>query len=64
MSSREEILFNLIAPSFGFLKAKKDDPFYSLIIEDKEKEYWNKILPLINNIELSENFKNLYNIYF
>ena len=54
------LLFNLIAPSFGFLKAKKDDPFYSLIIEDKEKEYWNKILPLINNIELSENFKNLY----
>ena len=54
------LLFNLIAPSFGFLQAKKDDPYYSLIIEDKEKEYWNKILPLINNIELSENFKNLY----
>ena len=42
------------------MQAKKDDPDYSLIIEDKEKEYWNKILPLINNIELSENFKNLY----
>ena len=54
------LLFNLIAPSFGFLQAKKDDPYYSLIIEDKEKEYWNKILPLINNIKLSENFKNLY----
>ena len=59
------LLFNLIAPSYGFWHAKKDDPYYSLIIEDKEKvptyqQYWNKILPLINNIELSEDFKNLY----
>ena len=51
------LLFNLIAPSFGFWHAEKDDPYYSLIIEDKDKvptyqRYWNKILPLINNIEL------------
>ena len=50
------LLFNLIAPSFGFWHAEKDDPYYSLIIEGKDEvptyqRYWNKILPLINNIE-------------
>ena len=51
------LLFNLISTKCGFGKATNNDPYYSLIIEDKEKEatyqqYWNKILPLINNIEL------------
>jgi len=52
------ILLNLATSKIGFLEAKKNDPYYKLIIDEDYKQYWEKVGKNINKI--SEDLKNLY----
>ena len=53
------LLFNLISTKCGFGKATNNDPYYSLIINGNYIQYFD-IFKNIINVELSENFKDLY----
>ena len=53
------LLFNLISTKCGFGKATNNDPYYSLIINRNYIQYFD-IFKNIINVELSENFKDLY----
>ena len=53
------LLFNLISTKSGFGKATNNDPYYSLIINGNYIQYFD-IFKNIINVELSENFKDLY----
>ena len=57
------IAFNLVTGKHSFQdNSKKTDPIYNLILNDTDgtyKEYWDKINKHIK-VQLSDNFKNLY----
>ena len=53
------LLFNLISTKCGFGKATNNDPYYSLIINGNYIQYFD-IFKNVINVELSENFKDLY----
>ena len=54
------ILFNLVTGIRGFNEAKINDNFYRYILNNHIDEYWNHLPNEINNLNLSQEFKNLY----
>ena len=56
------VLFNLVTGNYGFLSSSPSDQYYCLIKDKKNKEYWEKVFSAGIRDDLSENFKNLYNI--
>ena len=53
-----QLLFNLVTGGYGFKLAKGNDPLYLLIRKKNYIEYWNR--PEITQLNLSDNFKNLF----
>ena len=49
------ILFIIVQGIFPFKQAKKDDYFYSMIVEERFEQYWSKV----NGHLFSEEFKDL-----
>jgi len=54
------ILFNLVTGMLGFKKADNHDNLYRYIINNQIDEYWNHLPNGINNLNLSQEFKDLY----
>ena len=54
------ILFNLVTGIRGFNEAKINDNFYRYILNNHIDEYWNHLPNEINNLNLSQEFKDLY----
>ena len=54
------ILFNLVTGIRGFNEAKINDKFYRYILNNHINEYWNNLPNEINNLNLSQEFKDLY----
>ena len=53
------ILFNLVTGIKGFQEATNTDPYYRYIRNNHINEYWNQLFKKINNINLSQEFKEL-----
>ena len=57
------VLFNLVIGSLGFVTSEESDEYYNEIKQDTNgtyEKYWKKISVVINKVELSTDFKNLY----
>ena len=54
------ILFNLVTGKKGFNMAKNTDLLYRCIRNNHINEYWKLLFKKINNINLSQEFKDLY----
>ena len=54
------ILFNLVTGLRGFGRATNTDQYYTHIRNNQIAQYWNHLPNQINNMNLSQEFKNLY----
>ena len=54
------ILFSLVSGVMGFNVAKKEDPFYRLIMGGYIDQYWNIFDSKMGNMNFSNEFKDLY----
>ena len=54
------ILFILVTGRFGFNNADNHDPNYQFIRNNLINQYWNSLPNEINNLNLSQEFKDLY----